>query len=324
MNRLLGGLALLILLLFSLSSCASYEAEMLYKEAVKKEYQDGMESALPLYEKIIKNYSESDSATKAREKVLAYKKKKEEEIKLDEKIASFQLTKSQALRIVTNDCLYIRSKASFTLSTRCKLRILKVETVGAGKIKAAKIVIYGTGYWYDLIYTVSYALIFDKNGDFESKFLDVKKGRYSGLSILAQKVLKMSSDDPIKNLDDIISERDRGEVETSSSSYSSNRGSLRFQFDGQWFFGYIKSLKIKIEGRNTYYSYTESSSSDYVFFTGVPYDTYDFTIYAYEQSGQSGQAHSLKGNLSHKCKGTNVRISAGGGFIDPSVYVNCD
>jgi len=112
----------------------------------------------------------------------------------------------------------------------------------------------------------------------------------------------------------------------SSLSSSSNSGSLRFKFEGQWFFGHIKSLKIKLEGKTLYATYEESCNSNYVFFSGIPYDTYNVTIYAYEQSGLNGQAHPpLKTRVSHNCKTTDVRITAGdGGLVDSNIYVNCD
>jgi tetratricopeptide (TPR) repeat protein len=108
-------------------------------------------------------------------------------------------------------------------------------------------------------------------------------------------------------------------IENSSSNSSTNHGSLCLKLEGQWFFGNIKSLKVKIKGRNTYYFDTRSSGSNYICF-GAPYDTYDITIEAYEESGQSGRVHKLKAKVFHKCNVTDVMIHAG----SDSIYVNCN
>lgn len=246
---------------------------------------------------------------------------KEYGLKEEEVIASFKLTESQALKLVTNACNYIRKKATFTISTKCDFSILDLKTVGDGYNKIAKITIYSKGFWYDITFTVIYALTYDSDGEFISKLLEVRKGRFTGLGGLAQEFLRKDSD-PIKKMTDAISKSNRENGRTPSSSPT--RGSLGITFDGQWFFGYIKSLKVEIRGRSTYSSYTESSTTHRVFFAYVPYDTYDITITAYERSGQSGKAHRLKATASHKCSTTNIRISAGGGFIDPSIYVDCN
>lgn len=113
-------------------------------------------------------------------------------------------------------------------------------------------------------------------------------------------------------------------TDDTAASSSSDRGSIIFKVEGQWFFGNIKSVKIKLQGQTRYITYEESGSSGYVSFAGIPYETYNVTVYAYEESGLKGKYHSLKATVSHKCKTTDVRITTGsGGLVDPQIYVNC-
>lgn len=213
---------ILILLTMLWVSCGPSQSEKLYKEAVAKEYEAGMEKALPLYENIVDEYSDSREATKAREKIIFYKKEKqaleekkrieelerkrleEEKRKLEEekrrleeerrreaeKLASYKLSESQAYNLVTNDCGHIRSRASFTISSRCDFAIQDVATFGEGKEKVAKILIYSKGFLYDITFTVYYGLIWNNEGDFLPKLLQVRKGRFTGLSDIAREFLK--------------------------------------------------------------------------------------------------------------------------------------
>lgn len=67
---------ILMLTILMLVSCGPNQSEKLYKEAVAKEYEAGMEKAFPLYKELMDKYSNSKEATQAREKLIAYNKEK--------------------------------------------------------------------------------------------------------------------------------------------------------------------------------------------------------------------------------------------------------
>lgn len=107
-----------------------------------------------------------------------------------EKLASYKLTESQAYEIVTNDCSEIKNKATFTISSRCDFTIQDVATFGNGNQKVAKISLYSKGFLYDISFTVFYGLIWNEDGDILPKLLQVREGRFSGLSDIAREFIK--------------------------------------------------------------------------------------------------------------------------------------
>ncbi len=108
-----------------------------------------------------------------------------------------------------------------------------------------------------------------------------------------------------------------------SPSSKVQQGTLVFKFNGQWFFGNINRLEIKITNKDSYMTYTESETRSEVYFTTIPYGSYDFNISAYEKSGGDRQMHALKGTVSHNCERTWVNIDSGGGFISPYINKSC-
>ena len=101
-----------------------------------------------------------------------------------------KLSESQAYNLVTKDYRDIAAMASFVISHRRDFSIRDVETVGEGKKKAAKILVSSKGYIYDITFTVYYGLTWDDEGDILPKLLEVRKGKFAGLSDLAKEFIK--------------------------------------------------------------------------------------------------------------------------------------
>ncbi|MBU4384399.1 MAG: hypothetical protein KKH66_18310 [Proteobacteria bacterium] len=115
-----------------------------------------------------------------------------------------------------------------------------------------------------------------------------------------------------------------GSIGSSSSCVAKSCGNVHVKFSGQWFLGTIKSVTVELINRDSQNKYTEAGSWDSVDFFELPFGKYEFVINAFEQSGLSGQQHTLKGNFSHNCKSNQIYIDAGGGFVDPSINIYCN
>jgi hypothetical protein len=199
-------------MVFLCTTCLADDAETLYKKAVRIEYKSGMQAALTHYKELIEKHPNSDRATQAIEKIISYRKQLEKKSgKIDtgenatgnrgsaggdrrqvdkvKRIASFRLSRQRAFRLITDECGLIRSKADFVFSSRCEFTILDVTMTGAGFKKVAKITAHGRGYFYDLTFTVVYGLTYDIDGNFTAKFIEVKKGKITGLSDLVRQFL---------------------------------------------------------------------------------------------------------------------------------------
>jgi len=79
-GKMLVLLVLLAAALLVLPSCSSDEtkAKKMYADAVNKEYEEGVEKALPLYIAVISKYPDTEKATSARERVMRHKNNKDE------------------------------------------------------------------------------------------------------------------------------------------------------------------------------------------------------------------------------------------------------
>jgi len=212
MIRICKVLSVVLFVTFLGTTCLADDAETLYKKAVRVEYKSGMKAALPHYKELIEKYPNSDRATQAMEKIISYRKELEKkrgkvnpgenptgnrgsaggnkrQVDKVKRIASFMLSRQRAFRLITDECGLIRSKADFVFSTRCEFTILDVSMTGAGFKKIAKITAHGRGYFYDLTFTVVYGLTYDIDGNFTAEFIEVKKGKITGLSDLVRQFL---------------------------------------------------------------------------------------------------------------------------------------
>lgn len=103
---------------------------------------------------------------------------------------SDELSKVDAANLLNRECGTIRKSASFTISPACSFEVLQVDNFGRGEATVAQIVVYSRGFTYDITFTVVFQLLWNDSGAYYPTIIEVREGRFMGISPLAEKILK--------------------------------------------------------------------------------------------------------------------------------------